>query len=375
MNIIDTALGRIAGIVLAGTHPWTKSAFDKLPPRSLLPVLDRPLISYALSWLREGGIQQVAVCGNRESRALRAWLTGREIPGMTVTYHQDPMPRGAAGSLHDAARAVDAETFVVTDAAAIPNVDLVALLSAHHAIGAAATVVVHQETRLINNASVQAPCGIYVFSRRALDRVAPHGFCDIKENLIPLLYRSGERVIAYAAPGATPRVFDASSYLAVTGWVLEHLIAADGQPKGFIRSANALIHEDARIAADAVCVGPVWICAGARVMSGAVIVGPASIGRDVVIEPGVLVSRSAVWRRSVIRERAIADRCIITDDSVIRAAGEAYGDVLVRNPVGHTATARTAAWRPEVGDRPPFDFLKRISRFFSTVNWSRSTAA
>jgi len=375
MNILDTALGQIAGIVLAGTHPWTNSAFDKLPPRSLLPVLNQPLIAYALSWLQKGGIQQVAVCGNRESRALRAWLTGREIPGMTVTYHQDPMPRGAAGSLHDAARAVAANTFVVADAAAIPNVDLVALLSAHHAVGAAATVVVHPEARLIANAPVQAPCGLYVFSRRALDLVAPRGFCDIKEHLIPQLYRSGERVIAFAAPGALPRVFDASSYLAVTGWMVEHLIAADGQPQGFIRSANSLIHEDAQIAADSVCVGPVWIGAGARIMSGAVIVGPASIGRDVVIEPGVLVSRSAVWRRSFIGARAIVDRCIITDGSVIRAASEAYGDVLVANPIEHTGTPRTPAWQPDAAIPASFDFLKRISRFFNTANGSRSTAA
>jgi NDP-sugar pyrophosphorylase family protein len=339
-----------------------------------MPIVHRPLISYALSWLRDGGIQRVAVCGNRESHALRAWLAGREIPGMTVTYHQDSMPRGAAGSLHDAASTLDADTFVVADATAIPNVDLGALLSAHHAVGVGATVVVHPEPRFAANTSHQAPCGIYVFSRRALDQVGARGFCDIKENLLPQLHRSGERVIAYAAPGATPRVLDASSYLAVTALMVERLIAGGEQQEGFVRSPNTLIHREARVAADAVCVGPVLIGAGARVMSGAVIVGPASIGRDVVIESGVLVSRSAVWRRSFIGEGAIADRCIITDDAVVRAAGQAYGDVLVTNQVEDTETARRPAWRSQVPDPATFDFLRKIGRFLGSASGSRSPA-
>ena len=52
-------------------------------------------------------------------------------------------------------------------------------------------------------------------------------------------------------------------------------------------------------------------------MSGAVIVGPASIGREATIESGAFVSRSAVWRRSIIGEDAIADQCIVADDAVI----------------------------------------------------------
>ena len=55
------------------------------------------------------------------------------------------MPRGAAGSLRDAAAASDADTFVVADGTAIPTAELRDLLMAHHASGAAVTVVVHSE--------------------------------------------------------------------------------------------------------------------------------------------------------------------------------------------------------------------------------------
>ena len=121
-----------AGILLAGTHPWTRSAFDSCLPRTLLPVAHRPLISYGLSWLHRQGIRDVAVCGNRESRLLQSRLAPHVPPGMIVSYHEDRMPRGAAGSARDAALATDAHTFVVADGTSIPDVDLSDVLLKHH---------------------------------------------------------------------------------------------------------------------------------------------------------------------------------------------------------------------------------------------------
>src|SRR5829696_5836187 len=100
-----------AGIVLVGTHPWTRTAFDRLPPRPLLPVAHRPLLSYSLSWLRDAGIPHAAVCANRETQMLESRLH-RHVPhGLRVTYHEDAMPRGAAGAVRDAALTTDASAF------------------------------------------------------------------------------------------------------------------------------------------------------------------------------------------------------------------------------------------------------------------------
>ncbi len=138
-------LAQTAGLVLVGAHRWTNSAFDSLLPRPLLPVSNRPLLSYALSWLHQGGIGHAAVCGNRDSRTLRAHLDGQLPLGMAITYREDRQPRGAAGSARDAAMASSAETFVVAEGNAIPNVDLESLLAHHHASGASVTAVVHPE--------------------------------------------------------------------------------------------------------------------------------------------------------------------------------------------------------------------------------------
>jgi len=362
------------GVVLVGTHPWSNSSFDRLLPRTLLPVAHRPLLSYALSWLGGGGIQHAAVCANRETQMLRSRLLRHVPDGMTVSYHEDVMPRGAAGALRDAALTSDCETFVVTDGTSIPNVDLGDLLAHHRASCAAVTILVHGESDHHGNPCGQVPTGIYVCNRGALEDIPRRGFYDLKENLIPQLYRTGQRVVAYAVDAASPRVLDASSYLAVNEWMVEQLVERGATPEGYVKSGSCLHHRDAVIAEDVDFVGPVLVGPRARVMSGAVVVGPTSIGLEAVVNAGVLVSRSAIWRRCVIGQNAIADRCILADDTVVEPETQAFRAVMFTNFRQELLTERSSGIN--IREAVSVESLKkRIGRLATSARWSRSPAA
>ncbi len=320
------------GVILAGTYQRPDSAFDRLLPRPLVPVAHSALISYGLSWLGNAGVMDVTVCGNRETRALEAEL-GRHVPGdMTYTYREDPMPRGAAGCVRDAADGAASDIYVVTDGAAVPaSVDLPGLLASHQASGADATVVVYSEPGRSWTPGVFMPVGIYVVNHAALECIPPRGFFDIKEHLIPTLYRAGARVLSHRITDVVPRVLNAQTYLAVNGMMTESLLSSGALLAGYARCGGALIHTDARVAPDAVLAGPLIIGQGAQIGSRAVLIGPASIGCDVVINDGALVSRSAVWRRSVIQARAVVDLCIVGDGAFIQAKGSRTSERSRRN--------------------------------------------
>jgi len=361
----------VGGIVLVGTHPWRNSAFDRLPPRPLIPIAHRPLISYSLSWLRECGIQQVTVCANRETQALERLLRRHVPDAMSVTYQEDVMPRGSAGAVRDAIANSGAEIFVVTEGTAIPNVDLRRMLDAHVASGAAATVAGYAVAGRDGNADLQVPSGIYVFSREALEGLPLRGFHDIKENLIPQLNRSGRRVMAYTANGAHPRVLGASSYLAANEWVVEQ-IAHGATPEGYKKIGASLIHTEAVVAEDAVFVGPVLVAPGARILSKAVLVGPSSIGREVTVGRGTLVSRSAIWRRSVLSENAVIDRCILADDTILPPNAHMFRAVMATSAGAYD---RTRSASEPARDPLPMELLRRMGRLFGSGTWSRSPAA
>jgi NDP-sugar pyrophosphorylase family protein len=321
------------------------------------------------------GIREVAVCGNRETRLLNERLE-RHVPrGLTVSYHQDPMPRGAAGSARDAALTSQADTFVVADATLIPNVNLHDLLSKHHESGACVTVVVQSGGLHHGDSARRAPSGIYVFSRRALDAVPARGFFDIKEELIPRLHAAGEQIIAFDATEDTPRVLDAATYMAANEWMVERLVRSSEERDGYVRTGEALVHRDAFVADDAALIGPVLVEPGARILAKAVVVGPTSIGRDATIESGVVVSRSVIWRRSTIAEGATADRCVVADDAVLNAGTQTFQTVVTAEPESELEidwNEAQAVLRPK---EPVLGLAAKFGRFVFGTSSPRSAAA
>ena len=307
----------VSGIILAGTYPWTNSKFDRLSARALVPVAHRPLFAYGLSSLRRAGTTRVTICGNRNTRALGAWLESHLQEEPNLSYLEDPMPRGSGGCVLDVAASDDNDTFLVTDSTSIPNLDLASLLESHWNSGAAATVAVCSEHRTSGEHMPRIPLGVYVFDGRALRSIPRRGFLDIKEHLIPALVRGGERIVTYEGSGMMLRVWNEATYLTTNEAVMASMASSDEAPEGYHRRGDAWIHADASVADDAVLAGPILIASGATVRAKAVLIGPTSIGVDVTVGAGALVSRSAVWRRSKIRAGAMVDRAIITDDSVL----------------------------------------------------------
>jgi mannose-1-phosphate guanylyltransferase/phosphomannomutase len=310
---------------LAGTFCWANAVFDRLQARPLVPIANQALISYAISWLRSGAVSGITICGNRETRALEPYIRQHLPADLSWTYREDPMPRGAAGCLVDAAAASPCETYVVTDAAAMPgSVDLPQLLLRHRASRAEVTMVAYPEPTRPGTPGALIPVGIYVVNQSALESVPARGFADIKEHLVPRLYQAGARVLVFETHGPVPRVLNAQSYLAVNAMAIESVVSSPIVPAGYLRRGDALVHAEATLAPDAVLAGPVLIGRGVQVRRGAVVIGPTSIGCDAVVNEGALVSRSAVWRRSRVASAASLDLCIVGDGAVIttRSAGQ-----------------------------------------------------
>jgi mannose-1-phosphate guanylyltransferase/phosphomannomutase len=343
MSISDCSV-----VVLAGTYQWSGSRFQGLAPRPLVPVAQRPLISYALRWARKGGLRSATVCANHASRAVEAALGHGAELDMDLRYHEDFTPRGAAGCVRDAGLGAGSDTLVVADGTAIPTVDLRELLAWHRASGAAVTAVVHRSP-----SAPPIPSGVYVFERRVLSHIPDTGFQDIKEFLIPTLHRAGERVVAHETDGICPRVLNAQTYLAVNRWMLERL-ACGGQEEG----EEPLVHPSAWVETGARLVGPVQLGPRVRVRAGAMIVGPSSIGADSTVGRNAVVASSAVWRGCLLGEGSLLHGCVVGDGGVVPPASRLFH--VVRAAEASRPSVRSASlfgWR----SRPPSPATHSVS--------------
>lgn len=294
----------VYGIVLAGAYP-NRCALDQLVPRPLLLVAQQPLITYALRWMRGGGLGGATICANASARAIRTSLDG-SVLGLHLDYLEDWSPRGTAGCLRDAGVRTDAESFVVADGTAVPVVDLVELLAGHRAAKATVTIVVGTDS-----AGRMRPSGVYVFDRRAFAYIPDEGFQDIKEKLLPRLYEAGEHVATHMARGIAPRAVNTSSYLALDQWAVEQASLrweACGDYQAF---GDRMVHPSAEVHPDARLLGPVMLGPGVVVKAGAALVGPLSVGSGTTVGERAVVSRSALWSRCVVGEGAFVDRCLL----------------------------------------------------------------
>lgn len=334
-SAFDPRCREVHGVVLAGVHCWGHGVLESLVCRPLLPILNRPLISHVLGWLRTGGVDGVTTCANSDTAAIRGALGASGGAQPAITYYEDVMPRGPAGCIKDAAVGSQADVFVAVEGAVIPEINLRSLIDAHLESEAALTLVVSSARAKPDvRHDPGEPMGIYVFSPDSLAGVSPVGYQDVKEGLIPQLHRRGRRVLTYRVPTeSVVRVTGAASYLAANRWALTHLTRSAAARAGYRRVGESWLHETALVDPTARLAGPVFVGSESIVQSKAMLTGPTTIGARCIIERDAVVSRSVLWNGVRVGAGAALDGCIVADNGLVRP-GRVRRHTVCRAPNG-----------------------------------------
>lgn len=310
-------LGQAHAILVVGDHGWNGAAYDDATCRPLMELAGRPLIAHTLDWIRRQGIRSAGICANSNTDAVRHCLGDGRAWGMSLEYYSDVMPRGSAGCIRDAAGDSDARTFLVVTGMVVPRVGMAEAFDHHRQTGAALTVVSCPAGGGIE------PAGLYLVSAGVLDRIAPTGYQDLKESLIPRLRRRGERIALFPiSEQEVLRVTDLDSYLRANQRMLsDSLIAVCGPD--YVQHGEAWIHQTCDVHPTARIIGPVLIAAGCGIQADAVIVGPAAIGAGCLIGRGAVVSRSTLWSRCRVGRDALVDNSLFLRNSTLGSNSQA----------------------------------------------------
>ena len=313
-------------IILAGAHVWENDSFESLCPRALLPIANSPLISYHLDWLKRARIINIVLCTNDAARSLQSYLQDGVEQGLDIYYYEDHVPRGPAGCSHDALALIQGEHYLVVDSSIIPDLDLRALLASHLESNASATIVINRAGQeRMESSSSSSPAGIYLFSRRALDKVPLTGYQDIKEVLIQQLHKQQERVVAYPAERPMLRVTGLESYLAAQGWMLRMYREGRWSAEGYELRDSTWIHHSARVDASARLIGQIMLGPETNIEGGAIVIGPSVIGGKCTVGQQAVIGQSVLWNRCRIGRQSVVEQCLVTSDTSIEAGSTSHG--------------------------------------------------
>jgi len=114
-------------------------------PKALVEVAGRPLIAYDLMLLRRHGIEEVVINLHHHGDALRAALGDGSAYGVRIVYSPEDPLLDTGGAIKNVEALLGGEDFLVLNGDTIIDLPLDALLAAHRAHGAAATLVLRHD--------------------------------------------------------------------------------------------------------------------------------------------------------------------------------------------------------------------------------------
>ncbi len=133
-------------IVLAGGKGERLRPLTSDKPKSMVPLLGKPILEYQVEWLRDSGVTDIVVaCGYLHEKIERYFKDGRRW-GVRIRYSVETEPLGRGGALKLAYREVpkDEPLLIATNGDNLNTQLLTPMVRQHERTGAVATLLLTQ---------------------------------------------------------------------------------------------------------------------------------------------------------------------------------------------------------------------------------------
>src|SRR3990170_524789 len=133
-------------LLLAGGKGERLRPLTNHKPKSMVPLLGKPILEYQVEWLRESGVTDIVVACGYLHEAIEEYFEDGERWGVRIRYSVEEQPLGRGGALKLAYRQVPAsEAFVIgTNGDNVNTQPLGPVLRQHQRSGAVATLLLTQ---------------------------------------------------------------------------------------------------------------------------------------------------------------------------------------------------------------------------------------
>ncbi|MDT8301030.1 MAG: exosortase [Sedimentisphaerales bacterium] len=316
MDKLSLKRQKIKAVVLAGSRDFGRCSLTSRLPVALWPVLGTPVLERLLTSLADQGIRQVAICSNGYGSQIEEVIHADNR--LELKYLDEKLPAGTAGCIRDAA-GVEKDALLLVFSAGIicpPEIDV--LVKAHREGQSDLTVIINPVNK---KSKLQGePAGIYVCETSILKHIPKAGYFDIKEGLIPEMLSAGKTIHAATLSNHVGNFRDRQGYLfGITNYlrngpkINSDLKACKGEDSQAVWiSVNAKVEPEARIC------GPTVVMDGAHIASGAIVLGPAVLEKNVTVGKDCIVINSVLCDGAQLGSNCQIRKCVLDHNTVLR---------------------------------------------------------
>jgi mannose-1-phosphate guanylyltransferase len=335
----------VQAVILVGGQGTRLRPLTSTLPKPVVPLVDRPFISYMLEWLHGHGVRDVIMSCGFLATSVREVLGDGSDLGVDLRFVEEPDPRGTAGALKLAEPMLD-ERFLMLNGDVLTDIDLTSQIAQHVATGASATlalvpvtdpsayglVILGQDNCVreflekpgadrVESNLISA--GAYVLERSILELVPSGRNVSIEREVWPLLV--GKGLYGFPSEGYWLDIGTPARYLQGTFDIIEgNVQTALGRRLGGDWLA---IDADAQVRGRV--IPPAVLERGVRVAEGAHVGSLVVLGSDVSVGAGATVERAVVLNGSQIGEGARLRDCIVAGGCRVGARTQISGGAVL----------------------------------------------
>ncbi len=298
-------------VLLAGGMGTRLRPITYTRPKSLVPLLNRPMILHLLDSLPPE-VDEILVAANYMIGALQAFV-GKTPLGRRVLVVDEEEPRGTAGALKNLEDHLGSD-FLVFNADIISSLDVAALLADHRRGKRVGTIALHEvedpggfgmvelESSGMIKRFVEKPrpeevtshlinAGVYVLRREVLDLVSPEGQVSLEREVFPR---------------AIPR--------GLYGFQFEGHWVDAGTLSSYLKANRDLLGRRGTAVDDGVHLGP-----------EVGILDPIMVGRGTIVQGGILgpfttLGNHCVLGRARVAGSVLLDRVTVEDGALVEGS-------------------------------------------------------
>ncbi len=319
-------------------------------PKPMAPVLNRPVIHYALANLARHGIRDVVANLHAHPRKVRRYCGSGDRWGINLSYSYEPRLMGTAGAVKRAERFLKKGPFFVLSGDGFTDIDLDELYAFHRRRGSMATMAVKEvDSRFdygITLASktgrirgfIEKPTwgqvfsnkvntGIYVFEPEVLRYIPKDVPFDFARELWPKLLKLGKPLYAFEWRGYWCDVGNLGELRRCQMDALGGHVGVDLPGREIKKGVH--IERGTRIHPHAKLLPPCLIGQGTHIEAGAK-VGPFTVvGHGCSIGAGASVKNSILFDHVVVGRQGYLSDCIVGEKSSVHSDIAIYGAAIL----------------------------------------------
>lgn len=336
-------------IIMAGGEGTRLRPLTCNIPKPMMPILDKPVMQYAVELLKRYGITEIGVTLQYLPDEIISYFgDGKEL-GVNIRYFIEETPLGTAGSVKNAENFLD-ETFLVISGDALTDIDILKAVAFHEEKKSVATLVLKEVAVPLDYGVVitdkdgaitgflekpswsevfsdKVNTGIYIMEPEVFSYFDKNQKFDFSNDLFPILLNNERPMFGYISEGYWCDIGNIEQYMKCQFDILKGLVNVNirGQK---IRD-GVWIGENCEVSMKASLTPPVYLGSKCRVYSGADI-GPYSIiGKNNIVSNGTTIKRSILFDNCYIGSYCQVKGAVICKKVQIESRAAIYEEAAI----------------------------------------------